>query len=149
MLHAPLWYMYCGKCVRTHTHAHHTIQVGTAAVPSLVDRRLQAATRTVTCGVCQAPVHVYSTANHVTLEELRKVEKQRDMLDVRLDEALLQAVCVCVRVCMTAHARTTLAEDMTSSKRDTLRVCCRASRRCCRCLFCSRSPSNSASNGRS
>ena len=35
--------------------------------------------------------HVYSTANHVSRQELRAVEKERDLLELRLQEALEQA----------------------------------------------------------
>jgi hypothetical protein len=61
--------------------------MGTSAIPCLADKRMRGESLLVTCGVCQSPVHIYSTANHVTRDEFCAVVKERDLLKVQLDEA--------------------------------------------------------------
>jgi hypothetical protein len=61
--------------------------VGTSAIPGLADKRMRGESLLVTCGVCQSPVHIYSTSNHVTRDEFCTVVKERDLLKVQLDEA--------------------------------------------------------------
>ena len=61
--------------------------VGASAIPCLADKRMRGESLLVTCGVCQSPVHIYSTANHVTRDEFCAVVKERDLLKVQLDEA--------------------------------------------------------------